>query len=153
MNLNETVWNSVNLSKSLWNCIKLSKSVWDCKNLYESEQIWWRLGGSGWNWVNLDWNEWIWTHLHESEWIWSVLSESLCVRFKTPSKARETPPFPPISYPALAGLIGSDCSLQALCPVLKSSYHSQTLTDASSKFALTHWVSQSLRICCKLAAK
>ena len=34
------------------------------------------------------------------------LSESLCVRCKTPSKTSETPPFPPISYPALAGLIG-----------------------------------------------
>ena len=37
------------------------------------------------------------------------LSESFCIRCKTPSKTRETPPFPPISYPALAGLIGS-CS-------------------------------------------
>ena len=32
---------------------------------------------------------------------------SLCVRCKTPSKTTETPPFLPISYPALAGLIGT----------------------------------------------
>ena len=107
------------LSESEWDCVKfceserirvklwkLSKSVWDCKNLCESEHIWLRLGWSGWDWVILDWNEWIWTSLDESDWIWLGLSDSLCVRCKTPSKTSETPPFPPISYPALAGLIG-----------------------------------------------
>ena len=91
------MWNSVNLSESVFNCIKLSKSVWDCKNLGESEQILVRWGGSGWDWMNFNWNEWIWTNLSKSE----------CVRCKAPSQTSETPPFPPISYPALAGLIGN----------------------------------------------
>ena len=120
MNLNGTEYSLVNLSESEWNCTKLSQFVWDCKNLNESEQIWVRLGGCGWDWVNLGGNERIWMNLNEPKWIWASisetitsiwvwvrLSESVCIRRKTPSKTGETPPFPPISYPALAGLIGT----------------------------------------------
>ena len=51
------------------------------------------------------------------------LSESVRVRCKTPSKTSETPPFPPISYPALAGLIGiCDGLVSSQFPVIPKLY-------------------------------
>ena len=94
--LSETAWSWTNLCEIARICVSQSKSDWDWVDLGETE----------WIWVGMSGFEQIWTNLDESEWIWLGLGDSLCVRCKTPNKTSEAPPFPPISYPALAGLIG-----------------------------------------------
>ena len=128
LNGSEHIW--ARLSESEWDCVKFCESERICVKLPKAEQICVRLQESvwvranlieiGWIWVRLSEFGLEWVDLNKSGWIWLGLSESLCVRCKTPSKTSETPPFPPISYPALAGLIGilkSNCwySLISYC--------------------------------------
>ena len=115
------IW--MRLWEILWIWANLREPAWGWANLCEIARIWVSQSKSEWDWVDLgETNEWIWTNLNETEWIWASisdtitsiwvwvrLSESVRVRCKTPSKTSETPPFPPISYPALAGLIGTVC--------------------------------------------
>ena len=125
MNLNGTVWNVVNLSDFQWNYMNLRKSVRVCMisewswmglsrsgrgfNLSEIGWIWMRLSKSKWDWMNPSKSEvtgCIWASLGESVsrmQVWVRLNESVCKRRQTQRPASETPPIPPISYPAWAG--------------------------------------------------
>ena len=124
MDRNMLEWHQVHLNetvKILWIWANLREPAWGWANLCEIARIWVSQSKSEWDWVDLgETNEWIWTNLNETEWIWASISDTITsiwvwvrlsefvrVRCKTPSKTSETPPFPPISYPALAGLIGT----------------------------------------------
>ena len=133
VNLSESEWNCMKLNKSVWDCKNRSESeqiwvglgeiAWGWASLCEIARVWDRanLGETGWIWVSE--SGWEWGSLNKSEfdcmnlsdhkrdyialacqpeWDWVRQSESVWIR----SKTSETPPFPPISYPALAGLIG-----------------------------------------------
>ena len=106
---NEIKWIWMRLCEILWIWANLCETAWSWANLCEIARIWMSQSKSEWDWVDLGETEWIWVRMNgsnKSERIRLGMRESLRVRCKTPSKTSETPPFPPISYPALAGLIG-----------------------------------------------